>query len=518
MYIERVCEICGKVFRLEQKPNGCYSTVQYCSDNCYKEKLYRNNLTKCKNCGKLYSKYIKETGKRNKSEFCSKECQLEYNDKFRKKDICIFCGKEFLRPRDSKGKIRNVKFCSDECRKNYEISKIKKVKCLNCGKELPVVYTESGCISNKKFCDDHCAHEYYDKTQLKEKTCLYCGKSFKPIRLENGKLSQSNYCSDDCWYKGTQNKFIAACQKRYGVDYPCLTEKAQQKQGEIVSKINLKFSNLLEENNISYKLEKRFNNVSFDIELLEQNTLIEINPTYTHTVMGNHYNNFQFNENMINYHLNKTNIALENNYRCIHVWDWDDWNKIVSLLTIKKKLYARKLQLKELDKNITNAFLNRYHLQSSCYGNQVNLGLYNNNKLVQVMTFGKPRYNKKYQWELLRLCSHSDYIIVGGAERLFKYFINNYSPKSIISYCDISKFNGNVYKKLGFTFKEQTRPAKIWSKNKEHITDGLLRQRGFDQLFKTNYGKGTSNEELMLSYDWKPVYDCGQKVFEWVTK
>ena len=27
------------------------------------------------------------------------------------------------------------------------------------------------------------------------------------------------------------------------------------------------------------------------------------------------------------------------------------------------------------------------------------------------------------------------------------------------------------------------------------IIDNLLRQRGFDQLFGTNYGKGTSNEK-----------------------
>lgn len=110
MYIERICEICGKIFKVERKPNDCYSTVQYCSDECYKEKLYRSNITHCKNCGKEYSKYIKETGKRNKSEFCSKKCQLEYNDKFRKKDICAFCGKEYLKPRDNKGKIKMLNF------------------------------------------------------------------------------------------------------------------------------------------------------------------------------------------------------------------------------------------------------------------------------------------------------------------------------------------------------------------------------------------------------------------------
>lgn len=37
----------------------------------------------------------------------------------------------------------------------------------------------------------------------------------------------------------------------------------------------------------------------------------------------------------------------------------------------------------------------------------------------------------------------------------------------------------------------------------------------FDQLFKTNYGKGTDNEQLMIKHNWLPVYDCGQKVFVW---
>ena len=219
---------------------------------------------------------------------------------------------------------------------------------------------------------------------------------------------------------------------------------------------------------------------------------------------------------MEQYHLNKTNFAKENGYRCIHVWDWDDWNKIVSLVKSKQKLYARKLQLKEITKQEANTFLNKYHIQNSCYGNIINLGLYNNNQLVQIMTFGRPRYNKNYQWELLRLCSHSDYIIVGGSEKLFKYFIDNYQPESIISYCDLAKFNGDVYSKLGFNQKLKPKPSKHWSKNTEHITDNLLRQRGFDQLFGTNYGKGTSNEQLMLEHGWLPIYDCGQITYVWI--
>ena len=46
-----------------------------------------------------------------------------------------------------------------------------------------------------------------------------------------------------------------------------------------------------------------------------------------------------------------------------------------------------------------------------------------------------------------------------------------------------------------------------------HITDGLLRQRGFDQLFGTHYGKGTSNEQLMLDNGFVEIYDCGQQAY-----
>ena len=86
-------------------------------------------------------------------------------------------------------------------------------------------------------------------------------------------------------------------------------------------------------------------------------------------------------------------------------------------------------------------------------------------------------------------------------------------PESVISYCDYSKFNGSVYYELGMKLDHTTEPSKIWSNNNEKITDNLLRQRGYDQLFNTNYGKGTDNEQLMIEHGWLPVYDCGQLVF-----
>lgn len=133
------------------------------------------------------------------------------------------------------------------------------------------------------------------------------------------------------------------------------------------------------------------------------------------------------------------------------------------------------------------------------------------------MTFGKPRYNKKYEYELLRLCYHPDYLVVGGTEKMFSYFIQTYQPENIISYCDNSKFGGNVYVKLGFLRSKESNPSRHWFniKTHTHITDNLLRQRGFDQLFNTSFGKGSNNDNLMRDSGFVEIYDSGQSTWVW---
>ena len=215
------------------------------------------------------------------------------------------------------------------------------------------------------------------------------------------------------------------------------------------------------------------------------------------------------------YHKEKTDCALRNGYRCVHVWDWDDVSKILDMLKSKNTLYARNCELHEVDVKDCNVFCNTNHLQGSCKGMSVAVGLYKDGELVMIMSFGKPRYNHKYQYELLRMCTLSGCVVVGGAERLFKYFVDKYKPKNVISYCDRSKFTGDVYQRLGFTTSDKVSPSGHWynERTHQHVTDNLLRQRGYDQLFGTHYGKGTSNEYLMVQTGWDCVYDCGQSVY-----
>lgn len=296
--------------------------------------------------------------------------------------------------------------------------------------------------------------------------------------------------------------------ERYGVQYA--TELPQVYNRSRISKINQNFGHELDALGITYQFEKGIQRKSYDIHIVDQNILIEIDPTYTHSSYT-HYNMkglYQY------YHRDKTQLAEDNGYRCIHVFDWDDWSKIIDLIRpIERRIFARKCTVYRLNKDIGDEFLSKYHIQGTCRGQLLYLGLVYEGELVQAMTFGKSRFNKNYYVELLRLCTKPGVVVVGGASKLFSYATSEYGLYNIISYCDRSKFSGDVYEKMGMKFSHVTPPQEIWSRDTQHITANLLRARGYDQLFHTSYGKGTSNEELMIQDGWLPVYDCGQRVY-----
>lgn len=552
-FIERKCKNCGCSFLVGRRENDPtrYKNNVLC-DNCAKPAEYRDFI--CKGCKKLKRVFRYEND--FKSRIYCEECKknnnydksylIEYwknnnisEDGKYKTITCEKCGKSFQVGRSNKesGFFLLRRFC-DDCQELFKKTK-KEYVCKNCGKTIESYWKREYC--------DYCAglERSFDDYRLVK--CKKCGKEFKVTRkvTSTGQFHgfKSRTCCDECNKKKTYTKVCPVCnkefttvvknqitcswdcsckqrakslknttQKKWGVDYPCLLPQCKCENSSSHSKVNQKFENKLDNLNIVYKSDCKIGRYFYDIVIENEKIAIEINPTFTHSTIDTMYPGIDKN-----YHKEKTQIANENGYRCINVWDWDNWDKIIDNIKPKQKLYARKLQLKEITKQEANQFLDTYHLQNSCYGNLINLGLYQDEELIQVMTFGKPRYNPHYQWELLRLCTHSDYYVVGGAERLFKHFVKTQNPDSVLSYCDFSKFTGDVYTRLGFKQITKPQPRKHWNKHKstEHITSALLLQKGYDNIFGTDYGKGTDNEQLMIEHNWLPIYDCGQINFVW---
>lgn len=130
------------------------------------------------------------------------------------------------------------------------------------------------------------------------------------------------------------------------------------------------------------------------------------------------------------------------------------------------------------------------------------------------MTFCKPRFNKKYQWELSRFCSLNRYRIIGGASKLLKYFENNYNPKSLITYADRKFSIGNLYYKLGFTLDHISNPNFIWIKEDHSIYLNRLQcfKKNIQKMFK-DYVNNISISENLIKHHFTKIYDSGNLVF-----
>ena len=115
-----------------------------------------------------------------------------------------------------------------------------------------------------------------------------------------------------------------------------------------------------------------------------------------------------------------------------------------------EKYRASKLRVVKVPSSEERTFLNKNHLQGYIASNTC-LGLVDeNNELIEIISFGRSRFTKQYDTELLRLCTKKDCVVYGGASKLFgEYTKDNSNP--IVSYCNESVFDGKVYNILGFT-------------------------------------------------------------------
>lgn len=345
--------------------------------------------------------------------------------------------------------------------------------------------------------------------------CKHCGKEFEhPYFVK--------YCSKECRYTQYRQDLQSRLMAQYGVtnfmQIPEIAAKISRRKYErahispdkLPRTVDTKIScsalyAILDLLAIQYVKNYNIGDFTYSAYLPECSTVINVCDTIN-------YNIFRVpNKNQ----LAMLQVAESNGLRCVHIFDWDNLEKIYMMFLPKRKIYARNCTVEVIDRKLSEPFLTMFHLQGGSQKDRVRYGLYYEDRLVEVMTFCKSRFTKKFDWELLRMCTDCDYQVIGGSSKLFARFIRDNSPKSVISYCDLSKFSGAVYSKLGMSLYQQIPPNKVWTLGSRRITDRMLCTVGYDELFNAHFGKGTSNEQLMLDHGWLPVQDCGQRTYLW---
>lgn len=252
-----------------------------------------------------------------------------------------------------------------------------------------------------------------------------------------------------------------------------------------------------------------------DIYLPDHKIAIEYNVIYYHHDKLSHITK--------DYHKNKFFECEELGIQLLTVFS-SSWNskKLIVKRMIKNVLglnsesvYARKCVIKEIDNKTTKDFLTLYHIQGYVPA-QYRYGLYYNNELVCLMTFGKTRMcigsKKDTGYELIRFASSTR--VVGGASKLLKAFIERVKPDKITSYSSNEYSFGNLYKQLGFTLESEV-PESYW-----YIVPGkrdqLLHRSNFTKfkLVNAGYDKTLTEREITENLGFLRVWDCGKR--KWV--
>lgn len=276
-----------------------------------------------------------------------------------------------------------------------------------------------------------------------------------------------------------------------------------------------KLYNFIEENykgSIIQSDRTILNGKELDIYLPELNLAFEFNGLYWHSEI--------YKDRM--YHLNKTKDCLDKGIKLLHIWE-DDWNYkqeivksiILNKLGYSKRIFARKCEVKIPNNKEVRDFLVNNHIQGFV-GSKIKIGLYFEEELVSLMTFGNLRKSLgqkslENSYELLRFCNKLGYSVVGGAGKIFKYFLNNYDVFKVISYSDNSRGVGDLYKIIGFELVSETVPNYYW------VVDGIRKHRfNFrkDKLIMEGNDPNKTEVQIMNNKGYNRIFDCGCK--KWV--
>ena len=308
---------------------------------------------------------------------------------------------------------------------------------------------------------------------------------------------------------------ITYYNRRYKNSELCTNILPEQKDHTKNTTLEIFVKNILDKYHIDYECNNRvvLNGKELDIYIPSKKLAIECNGIYWHSSRNNKPQK---------YHYDKYILCKNLGIQLITIWEDQIYNypdKIESIILNKcgvssHKIYARKCIIRELSSKECKQFLNENHLQNNIYSS-IKLGLYYNDELVSVMTFGKGRasLNNKSSndsYELYRFCNKLNTIVIGGASKLLKYFIKQYNPSIIVSFSANDISNGNLYDKLGF------------SKVNENISYWYI-DNNFKRLHRYNFSKhnlksmgfDTNDSEDIITKQLGlfKIYDSGQSKY-----
>jgi len=303
-------------------------------------------------------------------------------------------------------------------------------------------------------------------------------------------------------------KYLDEALKEKNIERKFFNRSSQEKELEAHLKAVMPNETIL--SNVKNIISKEI-----DIFVPNKNVGIELHGLYWHNPIVKNIGK--------KYHYDKATEAHHKDILLLQFFE-DEWilkkeickSIILTNLGIYQKLYARKCSIKIITNQETKEFCEHNHLQGHTNAS-VCLGLYYNTTLVSIMSFGRPRFHKsapKDQWELLRFCSILNTKVIGGASKLFSYFINNFKPKHIYSYSDRRISKGDLYTKLNFKLEKITEPNYSYIVGKQRSNRMNWQKNKLKTKLKIFDPNLTEIENMVLN-KYFPIYDAGNILWSW---
>jgi hypothetical protein len=433
---------------------------------------------------KLKTKFIENYGVDNpsKSDLIKKKIVESHNEKFGKLAVHLEKSQQALKNKIKKDKDSIVKRHKENFIKKYGVdnpakleiftNKAKKTNITLYGVDNPAKLPSIKDKIKKTVLEKYNSESYLLSLDYQNKKLSYF-KSYFQEKIGND-YKIISYNNLEC------NILHLECNNTFTIHNKLLSERIIHKRvicnncnKKSCSQEELQIEDFLKTLGIKFEKNNRNKIKPFEIDFFfsDKNIGIEYNRLFFHSS--------KFKDK--NYHYQKYRLAKDNNIDLIQIPSnyflqkreiTENFIKVRLGITHNFiKIQARKCKINLVPVKEQREFLNNNHFLGYTQST-VTIGLYCDRNLVQLISF--KRFNN--YWELNRLCTKNNTLVIGGIRRLFKYFVKNYAPKNIITYNDVSLFKGDIYEKLGFNLVHLSRPNYCYTDGEIMISKQSLRK------------------------------------------
>lgn len=256
--------------------------------------------------------------------------------------------------------------------------------------------------------------------------------------------------------------------------------------------------------------------MELDIYIPDRHVAIEYNGCYWHSEEqhGDKY-----------YHVTKTERCESSDVHLIQIFE-DEMifhedlvlskiRHILGLTEGERKIWARQCEVKKIGYGDASVFLEGNHIQGKDKAT-IYLGLHYGDELVSVMSF--IRTGK--EWVLSRYTTLLGTRVVGGAGKLFKWFVSKYKPTSVKSFADrrwSTTLKPNLYDRLGFRLDGINRPdyRYILPKNPTRFHKFNFRKKNLAKKYGFSYQM--TEDEMRKELKALKVWDSGLLRYVWTS-